>query len=56
MKIIVCIAVVVIIIIIAVHLASSSGSDNCPGLNTCPTQQLGPGTGPDMPKVHVDAP
>jgi hypothetical protein len=53
MKFIACLVAVVIIIIIAVHLASSSGSDNCPGLSTCPTQQLGPGTGPDMPKVHV---
>ena len=56
MKIIVCIVAVVIIIIIAAHLSSSSGSDNCPGLSACPTQQLGPGTGPDIPKVHVDAP
>jgi len=56
MKIITFIALVVIVIIIAMHLSSSSSAGTCPGLNVCPSQFQGPGTGPEMPKIHVDAP
>ena len=58
MKIIAFIAVVVIIIIFAVHQSSGSSGGNCPGLSACPSPYLGPGTGPEMPKIHsiVDAP
>jgi len=50
MKIIALIAAVVIIIIIAMHLPS--------GASGGPSPYLGPGTGPEMPKIHsiVDAP
>ncbi len=58
MKIIAFIALVAIIIVIAMHLSSGSGGGNCPGLSACPSPYLGPGTGPEMPKIHsiVDAP
>jgi hypothetical protein len=50
MKIIAFIAAVVIIIIFAMHLS--------PGGSGGPGPYLGPGTGPEMPKIHsiVDAP
>jgi hypothetical protein len=50
MKIIAFIAAVVIIIIFAMHLS--------PGGIGGPGPDLGPGTGPEMPKIHsiVDAP
>ena len=57
MKIIAFIALVVIIIIIGMHLSSGSSGGNCPGLSQCPSPYLGPGTGPEMPKIHIaDAP
>jgi hypothetical protein len=58
MKIIGFIALVVIIIIIAVHLSSDNSSSSCPGQSACSSPYLGPGTGPEMPKIHniVDAP
>lgn len=50
MKIIAFIAAVVIIIIFAMHLSSGGSGGSSP--------YLGPGTGPEMPKIHsiVDAP